>query len=133
MTQETRQDLHLEKLLCVVSAASVKAMLRHRNPDVLAVYLFLYYTAKRQRTNQPKCTVGFLMKGLNMCKERVSRPKKDLAELGLIENIRRLDPGTKRTAGWYVRLNHIYRQQTVEDVLKTEEFSRRLEIRPQML
>jgi hypothetical protein len=123
MTQETRQDLHLEKLLCVVSAASVKAMLRCRNTDVFAVYLFLYYTAKRQRTNQPKCTVGFISKGLKMSRQRVWKAKKDLAELGLIENIRRVDPVTKRLAGWYVRLNYIWKQETVENMFKTEEFS----------
>jgi hypothetical protein len=99
MTQETKYDVHLEKQLGVVSAATVKVTLRHRNPDVLAVYLFLYYTAKRQRTNQPKCTVGFRVKGLTMSIQRVCKAKKDLEELGLTENIRRVDRVTKRMAG----------------------------------
>jgi hypothetical protein len=55
--------------------------------DCLALYCFYYYTAKWQKTNQPKATTEYTAKGLNWGIGKVRMIKNILRELHLIEDI----------------------------------------------
>lgn len=88
-------------------------LLAQRNPgDLISLYTFYYYTAKWQKTNQPKASIAYVAKGLHWNKDKVIKVKKQLEELGLIEEIRRVDEQTKKVTGWYIR---------IVDLWKTEE------------
>lgn len=76
--------------------------------DLIAVYSFYCYTSKWQKTNCPKATNGYCMKGLSFGEVRFQRAKNTLIELGLIENIKKGNKG-----GWYIQINHIAKKATI--------------------
>jgi hypothetical protein len=55
--------------------------------EIFALYGFYYYTAKWQKTNQPKATSTYVQNGLNWGKHKVQSIKRRLKELKLIEDI----------------------------------------------
>lgn len=81
--------------------------------DVVSVYMFYYYTAKWQDTNQPYCTVEYIAQGLGISKDRVRKAREHLLELGYIEDIQ-----TKGTEGKfgkrYVKINYIPSNRTLD-------------------
>ena len=79
-----------------------------------ATYTFYYYTAKWQQTNQPKCTTNYVSKGLHWDFRKVRRVKKQLIEFGLIEDARIVDSQTKRVQGYYIKMNYIFKKETLE-------------------
>ena len=84
-------------------------MLRHKHSaDMIALYVFLNYTALWQRTSQPKATVGYIAKGLHWGVNKVRRIKKLLVQRGLIEDLCVTDPKSKRVTGWYVRVAYFH-------------------------
>jgi len=54
---------------------------------LLSLYNFYCYTAIWQKTNQPKCTVDYAAKGLNISTTRIRKYRKKLIALGLIEDV----------------------------------------------
>ena len=84
-------------------------LLRHkRSDDMIALYVFLNYTALWQRTNQPRATVGFIAKGLCWGVNKVRRIKSLLAQRGMIEDLCSVDPESKQITGWYVRVCYFH-------------------------
>ena len=84
--------------------------LAQKNPaDLISLYTFYYYTAKWQKTDQPKASVHYVAKGLHWNKDKVIKVKKQLEELGLIEEIRRVDEQTKKVTGWYIRIVDLWK------------------------
>jgi hypothetical protein len=83
--------------------------------DLIALYIFYYYTAKWQRTNQIRATTPYVAKGIRMRVERVRKLKNTLRNLGLIEDIRAIDPITKQVTGYYVKVNFIWSRKTLEN------------------
>jgi len=75
--------------------------------DCISLYTFYYYTAKWQGTSVVKATVGYCSKGLKMSSNRVKAARKQLAELGLIEDVHRQDSQTGKVIGWYVRVKFV--------------------------
>ena len=88
-------------------------------PDLMALYVFYYYTAKWQRTNQPKCTNSYVAKGIGWSKRKVMKLKGDLIALGLLENIRVVDATSKRVTQWYVKVNFIWTRNTLRKYAQT--------------
>ena len=74
----------------VVSKSIMDLFLSDDNPkirsDLISLYMFYYYTAKWQRTNQPRATSAYTMKGLGWSKQRFRNAKKRLLQLKLIED-----------------------------------------------
>lgn len=103
----------LEDQLVILTTGSIKKFLSSDNPgDLMSLYIFYYFTAKRQKTNRVWCTNEFVMNGLHWGEIRMARAKKELIELGLITNIqRRGEEGQVKK--WYVRLNYIFTKKTV--------------------
>ena len=77
-------------------------MLRMDNAgDCIALYTFYCYTRKWQNNNIPKATSEYAMSGLKWGRERFSKAKSNLLELGLIEDVQRKDENG-RVLGWYI-------------------------------
>jgi hypothetical protein len=102
-------EFELEKQLIILSVPTIKKLLsfKKRGVDAITLYIFYYYTAKWQKTNQPKATANYCMEGLGWGEKRFKSADKILRDLGLIEKITNKDKNNKIT-GWYVRLNYIW-------------------------
>lgn len=100
-------ELHLQDIFQQIMGLPVETfeILKKYWPDTIAVYMFYYYTAKWQGTNQPKCTVEYIAKWLGMTAERVRKARQKLLENTLIDDIQRKDSQGKIT-GVYVKINY---------------------------
>lgn len=98
----------------IKSKSVMDLFLAQDNPiELIALYDFYYYTAKWQKTNQPKATRRYCMKGLKIGKDRYQRAHNKLKELGLIEEIiNRSENG--QIQGYYVKVNFIWSQKKVQ-------------------
>lgn len=56
--------------------------------DVLGLYSFYYYTAKRQKTNQVKASVGYCAVGIWISEDRIRKARKTLMDMWLIEDVK---------------------------------------------
>jgi hypothetical protein len=72
--------------------------------NLIGLYCFYYYTAKWQRTTQPKATIKYVAKGVGWGEDKVTMVKGRLKELGLIEDIVRRNAHGKIT-GCFIKLN----------------------------
>jgi hypothetical protein len=98
----------------VIGSSLIHDLLQFENPlDLIGLYNFYYYTAKYQKTNQPRATDTFCQNGLKIGKERFFKAKKTLLELGLIEKIQ-----PKNEKGFfnktYLKVNFIWGKATME-------------------
>jgi len=84
--------------------------------ELLSLYIFYYYTAKWQETNQPKCSTYYTAQGLKWGVEKVRKYKRILKETGLVEDIVDIDEKTKQTKGWYIKINYIFKQNTINNI-----------------
>lgn len=91
----------------VLSKHLIDVLLAQENPaDCIGLYTFYYYTAKWQKTNQPKATTEYTAKGLQWSPSRVRKTKNILRDLKLIEDIT-----TKKNnviTGHYIKVNFIW-------------------------
>ena len=103
----------IENELIIFTKQTYDAFLKSDNPaELIALYSFYYYTAKWQKTNQPKCTTGYTANGLKWSESKIRKFKKELIDLGLIEDIALRDEHNK-IAGHYIKLNYILKQSTL--------------------
>jgi hypothetical protein len=112
MTDSTGPQF-IEDNLIVLSKQTLDAFLKCNNPaDLIALYVFYYYTAKWQRTNQVKATESFVRKALAWGEVRYRTANKALTEKGLIEEIKSRDSRGKIN-GYYVKINYIWKRETL--------------------
>lgn len=110
----------IENELVILTKQTIDVFLRSKNPaDIMSLYTFYYYTAKWQETNQPKCTTNYVAKGLKWSEAKVRRSKKELVELGLVEDIQQKDESGK-ILGHYIKLNYIIKQSTIQTMEKPQ-------------
>ena len=124
-------EFTLEEQLIIISVPTIKELLSYNKigADALLLYNFYYYTAKQQKTNQPKATPHFCMKGLHWGKDRFRNADKLLRELNLIQKIPNKDE-KGRITGWYVRINYIWTTKREEKLSPEGTVSRRVENPP---
>ncbi|MFP4526720.1 MAG: hypothetical protein ACLFNL_10055, partial [Bacteroidales bacterium] len=102
----------------VLSKALLDLLLKQPNPSpLIALYTFYYYTAKWQKTNQVKATNTFVAKGLKWSIETVKKYKKQLKDIGLIEQVCSRDESGKVT-GHYVMVKFVWSKATVGDSIQ---------------
>lgn len=101
----------------VLSKPLLDKLLLEPNPaDLIGLYCFYYYTAKWQNTNRPKATINYTSTGIRWGNDKVRAVKKRLKQLKLIEDITvRNELG--RITGHYVKVNFIWKSNTIEDTL----------------
>lgn len=103
----------LEDSLILLTKQTLDVFLSQKNPaDLIALYTFYYYTAKWQRTNQPRCTASYVAKGIHWGTRKVKKVKKQLKEFGLINDVKVVDPKTKKVLGHYIKINYIFKEKT---------------------
>lgn len=103
----------IENNLIILSKQTLDLFLSQQNPaDLIALYVFYYYTAKWQKTNQPKCSTGYVSNGLNKSESWVRQTKKQLITLGLVEDFQQKDEKGVVT-GWFIKLNYVWKQETI--------------------
>ncbi len=91
----------------VLSKPLLDQLLNQPNPaNLIALYCFYYYTAKWQRTNQPKATINYVAKGIKWGVDKVRAAKKQLKNLGLIDDVIERDKG--KVSGHYIKVNFIW-------------------------
>ena len=118
----------IENSLVILTKYTLDVFLQQKNPsELISLYTFYYYTAKWQQTNQPKCTTSYAAKGLHWNRSKVAKVKKQLLEFGLIEDVRLVDPKTKIVRGYYIKMNYIFKQETLEKSQCTRNLSNGLE------
>ena len=83
-----------------------------RPSDVIGLYCFYYYTAKWQKTNQPKATTSYVAQGMKWEKDKIQQVKGRLKKLGLIEDIIKTDEFGK-IIGHYIHVNFIWSKDKI--------------------
>lgn len=74
MTTEMRTEGN--PVICVTKV-TIDSLLKEENAtDLIALYMFYNYTAKWQKTNQPKCTTEYAANGLKITPARVRKTRK---------------------------------------------------------
>lgn len=84
--------------------------------NLIALYYFYYYTAKWQKTNQPKATTEYVAQGLGWTADSVRKFKSRLIDLKLITNIVQKSEDGK-IIGHFIKLNFIWTKEKVERIL----------------
>jgi hypothetical protein len=103
----------IENNIIILSKQTLDILLKEKKPsDLIALYCFYYYTAKWQKTNQPKATISYIAKGLNWGKDKARRNKQILIRLNLIEDVRDIDKKTKKIKGWYIKIKYIWKKES---------------------
>ncbi len=104
--------------LISITKATIDKFLKTKDPnDCIGLYTFYYYTARWQKTNQIRCSVKYASKGLKISEARIREAKKKLKKLLLIEDIKKIDQKTKKIEGWYIKINHIFKKETINPTL----------------
>ena len=102
----------IENEIVILSKQTIDLLLKQKDPSkCMALYVFYYYTAKWQKTNQPKASIEYVSRGLKWNEDTVRKYKKILIELGLISEVKRLNSDSKKVEGWYIKLNYIWKQE----------------------
>ena len=79
----------IENSLIILTKQTCDLLLsQEKGSDLIALYVFYYYTAKWQGTNQPHCTTSYSSDGLGWTIQRLRKAKKKLIELGLISDVK---------------------------------------------
>lgn len=103
----------IENELIIFTKATCDTFLKNGNfSELFSLYGFYYYTAKWQKTNQPKCTTEYVAKNLHWSKDKVIKVKKQLLEFGLIEDAKHIDE-QGRVKGHYIKMNYIFKKDTL--------------------
>lgn len=117
----TKNRFLLEEQLTIVSTKTLHELfqMEHGN-EAIALYMFYYYTAKWQKTNQPKATESYCRKGLGWGKTRFRRAKKNLEKVGLIETVRAKNSEGEFT-GYYIKLKYLWKKETIKKIGEDRE------------
>ena len=98
----------------VLSKHLLDTFLKEPHPsELISLYAFYYYTAKWQKTNQPKATTAYAAKGLKWTEAKVRQHKKRLIELNLVDDLTSRDAKGHITAH-YIRIYFVWCKETVE-------------------
>jgi len=89
----------------VISKQLSDLILKQEHPaELMALYWFYYYTAKWQRTDQPKATNLYVAKALRWSSRRVGTIGNKLEDLGLIKKVAYWSPEKKHIVGHFVKV-----------------------------
>ena len=106
----------LEEQLTIVSTKTLHEVFKEEfGADAIALYMFYYYTAKWQKTNQPKALSSYCKKGLAWGRDRFRRAKAILKKYDLVKDVQSKNKGGKIT-GWYIRINYLWGEKTIQTI-----------------
>ena len=111
----------LEENLIISSKQTIDLFIEEKNcGDLIALYIFYYYTAKWQKTNQPKAVDKYVKNGLHWGFKKFNNAQKFLIEKNLIEKICQRNKKGQIT-GWYIKINYIWKQKTIENIQNSQK------------
>lgn len=113
MTQtENLVDGGVEDILIGLTKPSMDRLLKMDSPsDCIALYTLYCYVRKWQKNSNVRATSEFVMKGLDMGRDRFSRAKKQLLDAGFIEDI--ISTGAEgKIEGHYVKVRFVLSHPT---------------------
>lgn len=111
----------IEHELIILTKQTLFSIFKQKNcSNLLALYCFYYYTAKIQKTNQPRVSISFVANALKWDTKTVQKYKSELIKLGLISNVIKRNPETNEITGWYVKINFIWKKETISKRLRLE-------------
>lgn len=92
--------------------------------ELNSLYDFYLYTAKWQKTNQVKATTGYVANHFGWHKDKVKKRKKELTEMGLIENVAVRDHENK-ISGHYILVKFLWGKEAIDKLqeLRPELFT----------
>lgn len=99
----------------IISKATIDLFLKsgeYRN--CMALYAFYYYTAKWQKTNQPKATTIYTATALGCSPDAIRKTKALLIKFGLIENIVAKNENNRIT-GHYILVKFIWKTSKTKE------------------
>lgn len=112
----------IENNLIILSKQTLDIFLKEKNPDeLISLYCFYYYTAKWQKTNQPKASINYCAKALHWGLHKTRRVKQQLEKMCLIKDAKEIDEKTGRVKGWYVKVNYLWKSTLPETVIVDEK------------
>ncbi len=102
----------------VIHTHLLQKFMRHGKDyaNLLALYSFYLYEAKKQETNQPLATDDYTRKGMNWALDRVKRTKRILKDMEVIGMVQRRKYS-------YVRLFFIYTKKKICEILGNVEIT----------
>jgi hypothetical protein len=113
--QKNTYDYNQNEEPIVLSKHLMDILLMQPNfAELFALYGFYYYTAKWQKTNQPKATSTYVQNGLHWGKNKVQSIKKKLKMLGLIEDIQTKNKNNQ-IKNHYIKVNFIWSKNHLPD------------------
>lgn len=107
-------------ILPIVTINKILKLDNKNKGDAISLYTFYYYTAKWQKTNQPKAVDIYVRNGLKLGKERLLKAQKILLDLNLIERIVKKDSNGK-IKGWYIKLNYIIKKDIINNIFNKNQ------------
>lgn len=111
MSKHEKDEHSIKYRPVVIEKPTYDILLKEKDAlGLIALYNFYYYTAVWQETNQPKSTTAYAAKGLGISEGRIRRYKKQLIDLGFIEDIVMKDKKTNQVTGHYVKVNYYRRK-----------------------
>ena len=117
--QKNETQITIEDFVVLTTTATLHNLFSYeKGADAVALYLFYYYTAKWQKTNQIKATSDYTMKGLCWGRDKFRQAKKILSETKLVEDITQKDQAGK-VNGWYIKINFIWKQETGDQLVES--------------
>ncbi len=111
----SKTKTYIEENLVVTSVKTLYDLLiKEKSPDAVALYNFYMLKARLDKTNRPYTTISYVMAALQWGELRVLKAKKVLKKYDLITDIKGKD--AKGGIKWYVQLNYIWKQKTIEQI-----------------
>lgn len=102
--------------LIIIPKVTMDILLKQKKPaELISLYAFYYYTAKWQKTNRPYCTTSYASNGIKYGLNKIRRIKKQLKDIGLIDDYTVYDDKTKKIKGWYIIVKYIFKQETIKN------------------
>lgn len=102
-------DYTLEQEPIVLSKQLFDYLLAQENPaDLIALYTFYYYTAKWQKTNQPRATTAYGSNALGWGIAKFRKVKMALISLNLISDVSIRNEAGNQFTGHYVHVHFIW-------------------------
>jgi len=97
-----------------------KGKKKNRTSDAYSMYIFCYKTARIQKNIRIWADNTFIKEGLGLSAEKVSLVKKDLKEMGLIEQIRPRERNGQFSKKSFIEVKYVWKEETIEKLFNQE-------------
>jgi hypothetical protein len=90
-----------------VTFETIDSLTKMQEMNALALYMAYTAVSHWQKTYKPKASDSFMQKRVGWGEEKFTKAKRILLGLGLIENVKVIDPISRKIKDWYIKINHL--------------------------